>query len=67
MFDSGIVQIGAGLVAIGIVWFIAMYLGRAFVLWYLRISEAVELLRSIDFSLQQLPAVRQAKIDRFRR
>ncbi len=39
-----------------------LYLARAVVLWYWRINEAIDLLRSIDFSLQQLPAVRQAKI-----
>lgn len=38
------------------------FLSRWVFRWYIGRDEVVELLRSIDFSLQQLPAVRQAKI-----
>jgi len=54
------------LIGIGVLALIAIagvfMVAREFVLWYWRIDEGIELLRSIDFSLQQLPVVREAKI-----
>lgn len=42
--------------------FALFLLFRAYVLWYFKINRAVALLESIDRSLQQLPAVREARM-----
>ena len=39
---------------------------RSFLLWYLKINRALELLQSIDQSLKCLPVVRQAIFQRKR-
>ncbi len=36
-------------------------LAREFLLWYLKINRALEILRSIDASLKCLPAVRETR------
>lgn len=47
---------------VGLVWLCLFLALRRVVLWYFRIPERCRLLASIDASLQQLPAVRDARI-----
>ncbi len=49
-------------ITIGLVWLCIFLALRHVVLWYFRIPERIRLLASIDSSLQQLPAVRDARI-----